>query len=70
MIQITLTPKQLELVKDALNSFDEGYLETEQECQEFKGLKQFIDYKANTTQQEVSTEQFVNILFEGDKVSG
>lgn len=67
MIQITLTPKQLELVKDALDSFDEGYLETEQECQEFKGLKQFIDYKASTAQQEVSTEQFVNILFEGDK---
>jgi DnaJ-class molecular chaperone len=45
MIQISLTQKQLDLIKDALDSFDSGFLETEQECTEFNGLKQYIDYR-------------------------
>ncbi len=45
MIQISLTQEQLHLIKDALDSFDSGFLETEQECTEFNGLKQYIDYR-------------------------
>lgn len=72
MIQLTVTPKQLQILKEALDYHVEGFSgeDNQSEYDQAKDLQQFISYKVQSQSQEVSTDRFIDILFEGDKTNG
>jgi hypothetical protein len=72
MINLTVTPGQLQILKEAIDYHVEGFSGEDDQVayDQAKHLQQFINYKVNQSQQEVTTEQFLDILFEGDKTNG
>jgi hypothetical protein len=68
MTQMTLTPGQLKILKEAIDYHIESFCgeDDQQAYNQAKHLQQFINYKVNQSQQEVTTEQFLDILFEGE----